>query len=45
MSVSELVDWIAFFKVEQEEQERAQQRARDKAEADKLLRQMSGRGF
>jgi len=43
--MSEFVDWIAFYKLEQQDIEEARRRAQDKAAADKLLREMSGQRF
>jgi hypothetical protein len=39
VSVTELIDWVAFFKLENQEREREQARAQDLATA----RQMAGR--
>jgi hypothetical protein len=40
MSVTELIDWVAFFKIEQEDQRRAQERAEDQATARSMARGM-----
>jgi len=42
MSTSELIDWMAFFKIEQDDQRRARERAEDDAEAKRQARSMSG---
>ena len=42
MSVPELVHWMAFFKLEQLDRERAQQDAEDKAAAQRALRGLRG---
>ncbi len=33
MSIAEIIDWMAFFKLEQEDQKRASERAEDAATA------------
>lgn len=42
MSVRELVEWIAFFRLEQEDAQRAREDADDRARAQQLARQMAG---
>lgn len=42
MSVRELVEWIAFFKIEQEETQRAREDAEDRAKAQQMARSMAG---
>ncbi len=42
MSVSEIIDWMAFFKLDQEDQRRAQESAEDQAEAKRQARGMAG---
>ena len=39
MSVSEIIDWVAFFRLERDDQRREMERAQDAATA----RQMAGR--
>jgi hypothetical protein len=43
MGTSELIHWMAFFRREQRDQERARERADDNAEAMKAARSMAGR--
>ena len=40
MSVSELIDWMAFFKLEQEDQKREMDKAQDRATAQQMVRSM-----
>lgn len=40
MSVTELLDWMAFFKLEQEDQKREMDRAQDRATAQQMVRSM-----
>lgn len=40
MSVSELIDWMAFYTLEQEDQRRASERAQDAATASQIVRGM-----
>lgn len=40
MSVSELIDWMAFFRLEQEDQRRESERAEDRATAQQVMRGM-----
>jgi len=42
MSTAELIDWIAFFKLEQADQQRQMEDAQDKAEAQRVARRMAG---
>lgn len=42
MSTTEFIGWIAFFKLEQEDQKRAQEDAEDRAKAQRIARQMAG---
>lgn len=42
MSIGEFIDWIAFFRLEQQDQEKARQDAEDRAQAQRVARQMSG---
>ena len=43
MSMREYIDWIAFFKLEQEDQKRAMEDAQDRARTQAALRSMAGR--
>jgi len=43
MGTSELIHWMAFFRREQRDQDRARERASDNAEAMKAARGMAGR--
>mgnify|MGYP003581117805 CR=1 FL=1 len=43
MSTREYIKWIAFFQLEQEDQQRAMEDAQDRARAQQLAHQMSGR--
>ena len=40
LSASEFAHWIAFYQLEQHEQEQARQRAQDRANAQRLSRDM-----
>jgi len=40
MSVTEIIDWMAFFKMEQEDQRRERERAEDRATAQQMARGM-----
>ncbi len=40
MSTQELIEWMAFFNLEQEDQRRAQERAEDQATARQVARGM-----
>lgn len=42
MSMREFVDWIAYFKIENEDQRRAQEDAEDRARASQMARSMAG---
>jgi hypothetical protein len=42
MGTSELIHWMAFFRREQRDQDRARERASDNAEAMKAARGMAG---
>jgi hypothetical protein len=42
VSISEFIDWIAFFRLEHEDQTRAQQDAEDRSRAQQMARQLSG---
>lgn len=42
MSTRELIDWIAYFTIEQEDQTRAREVAEDRAKAQQMARQMAG---
>lgn len=43
MSTSEFVHWMALYKLEDREQERARQDAQDKADAARAVRRLAGR--
>ncbi len=40
MSTQELIEWMAFYKLEQDDQKRAQERAEDAAAARQMTRSM-----
>ncbi len=42
MSTAELIDWMAFFRLEQDDQRRAQERAEDDATARSAVRSLGG---
>lgn len=42
VSTSEFIEWIAFFTVENQDQERAIQRSQDQAQAKQAARRMAG---
>jgi hypothetical protein len=44
MSVRELVDWMAYYTLENADRERAQQDAEDRAKAQQMARSLAG-GF
>lgn len=43
MSTTEYIHWLAFFKLEQEDHDRAMQAAQDKADAQNAMRKLAGR--
>ena len=45
MSTQELIEWCAYFTLEQEDQKRARDDAEDKARAQQIARQMSGGAY
>jgi len=42
MSVSELVDWIAFYRIEQDDMRRERERSEDMATARRAVQSMGG---
>ena len=42
MSLSEFIDWIAYFQLEQEDQKRQAEDAEDRQRAQRVARQMAG---
>jgi len=42
MSVTELIDWIAFYRLEQDDQRREREKAEDQATARRTVQSMGG---
>jgi hypothetical protein len=43
MSTRELIYWMALYRIERREQDRAQEDARDRADAQRMARRLAGR--